>query len=107
MPQFDCVHYIGTEVQKEYHSAVWPEIIELNRNMGIKKSKIFLLGTRMFFIMETDDNFDPIHDLQNYAKTPKAKEWDTIMRNFQEPVPGAKEGEWWAQMELVFDLDWY
>ena len=26
------------------------------------------------------------------------------MRTFQQQVPEAKEGEWWANMELVFDL---
>ncbi len=26
------------------------------------------------------------------------------MRTLQEPVDDAKPGEWWAQMELVFDL---
>ena len=34
------------------------------------------------------------------------REWDELMRGFQEPVPGAKPGEWWAGMEEVFDLDW-
>ena len=26
------------------------------------------------------------------------------MRTFQEPVPEAVDGEWWAEMEEVFDL---
>ena len=26
------------------------------------------------------------------------------MKIFQEPVPSAKEGEWWAQMRQVFSL---
>jgi hypothetical protein len=27
------------------------------------------------------------------------------MRTFQRQVPGARPGEWWSAMELVFDLD--
>jgi hypothetical protein len=27
------------------------------------------------------------------------------MRTFQRQVPGARPGEWWSSMELVFDLD--
>ncbi|NJD02818.1 MAG: L-rhamnose mutarotase [Ruminiclostridium sp.] len=95
------------EAYKKYHRAVWPEIIECNRKLGIIRSKIFLLGTRVFMIIETEDSFDPVKDLQNYASGPREKEWDALMCTFQEPVPEAAEGEWWAQMELVFDLDDY
>jgi hypothetical protein len=28
------------------------------------------------------------------------------MRTLQERAPEAKSGEWWAMMELVFDLNW-
>ena len=35
-----------------------------------------------------------------------AKEWDALMRQFQEPVPGASPDDWWAAMEEVFDIDW-
>lgn len=27
------------------------------------------------------------------------------MRTFQQQVPQAREGEWWAEMEMVFDLE--
>jgi L-rhamnose mutarotase len=37
---------------------------------------------------------------------PKYREWDALMRSMQERVPEAREGEWWAEMDEVFDLDW-
>ena len=33
-----------------------------------------------------------------------ANPWDGFMRTFQSQVSEAKEGEWWAEMEMVFDL---
>ncbi len=90
----------------EYHRAVWPEVLEGLRGLGITKMKIFLHDRRLFMYMEAVDDFDPARDLPRLAEDPRQREWDTLMRGFQEPVPGAKPGEWWAGMEEVFDLDW-
>ena len=61
--------------------------------------KIFLLGRRMFMVMETLDEVEPKRDL------PRVKEWQEFMGTFQERVPEAKPGEHWAAMEKVFDLN--
>jgi L-rhamnose mutarotase len=68
--------------------------------------QIYLLGRRMFMHMTTVEEFEPAVDFPRYAQHPRAREWDDLMRGFQERVPEAKEGEWWALMEPVFDLDW-
>ena len=39
------------------------------------------------------------------AQSPRAAEWDALMREFQQPVPGASPSEWWAAMEEAFDLN--
>ena len=58
--------------------------------------------------IETEDSFDPAADFQAYTEaSPRAREWDELMRGFQVQVPGAKEGEWWASMEEAFDIDWF
>lgn len=90
----------------EYHRAVWPEVLESLRGIGISKMKIFLHGRRLFMYLEARDDFDLGRDFPRYMKSQRAGEWDALMRQFQEPVPGAKAGEWWAAMEEVFDLDW-
>jgi L-rhamnose mutarotase len=93
---------------KRYHREVWPEVISGLRSVGILKMKIFLKGTRMFMYIETEDSFDPATDFQAYTEaSPRAREWDELMRGFQVQVPGAKEGEWWASMEEAFDIDWF
>ena len=90
---------------KAYHADPWPEPLQGLGEVGITDMKIFLLGRRMFMYMTATDEFDPARDFPRYVEqNPKAKEWDELMRTFQQQVPEAKEGEWWANMELVFDL---
>ena len=93
---------------KAYHREVWPDVISGLRSIGVARMKIFLLGTRMFMYLEVPDDFDLATDFQAYTdSSPRAKEWDELMRNFQSRAPEAKEGEWWAGMEEVFDIDWF
>ena len=99
----------GPGVVVEYtrqHRAVWPEVLQGLRGIGITKMKIFLHDHRLFMYLEAGDHFDPARDFPRYMDDPRAKGWDELMRGLQEPVPGAKPGEWWAGMEEVFDLDW-
>ena len=94
------------EKYKEYHRAVWPEVLGGLRSTGITRMKIFLHGRRLFMYLEAPDDFSPARDLPRYQNSPRAREWDPLMRKYQEPVPGAAPDEWWAAMEEVFDLDW-
>ena len=91
---------------KEYHRAVWPDVLAGLRGIGIAKMKIFLHGRRLFMYLEAADDFDLARDFPRYMETARSKEWDDLMREFQEPVPGADAEEWWAAMEEVFDIDW-
>ena len=90
---------------KEHHRNPWPEPLQGLGEVGVTDMKIFLLGRSMFMYMTTVDDFDAERDFAEYVeKNPRAAEWDELMRTLQEPVPEAKEGEWWALMEPVFDL---
>ena len=88
-----------------YHRNVWPEVLDSVREVGITRMDIYLLGNRLFMAIETVDDFDPAHDFPRYLELhPRCREWDELMRNFQERVPEAKPDEWWATMERVFEL---
>ena len=90
---------------KEYHANPWPEPLEGAKEVGVIDMKIFLLGTRMFMFMTAVDDFEPERDFTRYMEqNTKAREWDNLMRTLQKRVPEAKDGEWWATMELVFDM---
>jgi len=90
----------------EYHRSVWPEVERGLRSIGIERMLIWRLGRRLFMLMETVDDFDPERDFARYMESdPRIREWQTLMETFQEPVPEAKPGEWWADMELVYRLE--
>ena len=92
------------EKYKSYHKAVWPEVLQSIRKSGVQRSKIFLLGTRLFLLVEADDDYEA-DQLQDYTAGAREIEWDELMRTYQVPVSEAKPGEWWAEMELVYDLE--
>lgn len=95
------------EKYKEYHRNTWPDVLDGLKGIGISKMKIFLHGRSLFMYLEAPDDFDLETDFPRYMEqSPHAKEWDKLMSEFQEPVPAAREGEWWASMEEVFDLHW-
>jgi L-rhamnose mutarotase len=92
------------EKYKQYHQNVWPEVLQSVKKSGVVRSKIFLLGTRLFLYMEVNDDYQK-GQLQDYATGEREIEWEMRMRDFQRPAPGAKPGEWWAEMEEVYDLE--
>ena len=90
---------------KAHHADPWPEPLQGLAAVGIIDMKIFLLGRRMFMYMIATDEFDSDRDFPRYVEqNPQAAEWDELMRTFQRQVPEAQDGEWWANMEMVFDL---
>lgn len=90
-----------------HHRSVWPEVTDGLRAIGIRGMRIFRGGTRLFMLIETDDAFDPARDYQAYARDPRTREWDQLMRTFQRPAPFARDGEWWTSLEEIFDIAWF
>lgn len=95
------------ETYKREHRAVWPAVIKGLRGVGVTKERIFLKGNRLFLYMEATPGFDPASDLRRLNEDPECQRWDDLMRTLQEPVQEASAGDWWSDMELVFDLDWF
>jgi len=90
----------------QYHQAVWPQVCARIREVGIHTMRIFLRGRRLFMYIETDDAFDLTRDFSRVNEDPVSAEWNRLMATLQERAPEANPDEWWAPMELVFDLDW-
>ena len=91
---------------KAYHAAgnTWPEITKSIKDTGIVDMEIYLVGNRMFMIMEVDDTFDPIKKAEMDANNPKVQAWENLMWNYQQELPWAKNGEKWIALEQVFKL---
>jgi L-rhamnose mutarotase len=90
---------------KRYHEKIWPEITESIRNSGIEDMEIYLLGTRMFMIMEVNDSFSFEKKAAADRANPKVQEWETLMWKFQQALTEAKPGEKWLTMERIFKLE--
>jgi L-rhamnose mutarotase len=91
---------------RRFHQAVWPEVTARLRACGVQQMQIFLLGTRMFMYLLTDDAFTRESDFARINDDPASARWNALMADLQARAPEARPDEWWAPMELVFDLDW-
>ena len=90
---------------RKYHEKIWPEITESIRNSGIEGMEIYLLGTRMFMIMEVNETFTFEKKARADQQNPKVQEWEELMWKFQQGLPDVKPGEKWLRMERIFKLE--
>jgi L-rhamnose mutarotase len=90
---------------KRYHQKIWPEITESIKRAGVLDMEIYLIGTRLFMIMEVDDRFSFAKKAEADRKNPKVQEWEKLMWTFQQALPGAKQGEKWRLMERIYKLE--
>ena len=95
------------EEYKKVHApgAVWAEITKGIRQVGITDMEIYLSGTRLFMIMETEDEVDHEKALERLATLPRQKEWERFVSKFQKTSSEAAASEKWQLMERIFKLD--
>jgi L-rhamnose mutarotase len=90
---------------RKHHEKIWPEITESIKNSGIVDMEIYLLGTRMFMVMEVNESFTFEKKARADQRDPKVQEWEQLMWKFQQALPQAKRGEKWIRMERIFKLE--
>ena len=89
---------------KKIHQQIWPEIRDRIKADGITGMDIYLIGNRLFMIMEVNDDFSFEKKSISDAADPKVQEWERFMWSFQQSLPWAKPGEKWVMMEKIFEL---
>lgn len=89
-----------------HHTAVWPEVMLSFHAVGVRDLRIWRVGTRLFYELETVDDFDPARDFARYAKLhPSNPVWEAFMASgFQNPLATRQSGEHWASMTLAHSL---
>lgn len=94
------------EEYKYWHRSenIWPEIPRGIREVGIIDMEIYLLGNRLFMIMETAEDFDFDKQMAKLADLPRQKEWEAFVSKFQKSDQDAKSSEKWKMMERIFKL---
>lgn len=83
---------------------VWQEILEGIRSVGILEMEIYLLGTRLFMIVETPTDFDWQAAMARLATLPRQAEWESLTARFQQASADAASAEKWQLMQRIFHL---
>ena len=90
---------------RRYHEKIWPEITKSIRDSGIEDMEIYLLGNRLFMIMEVNEKFSFEKKAAADSSNTKVQDWEKLMWKFQKPLPQAKQGEKWMLMDKIFKLE--
>jgi L-rhamnose mutarotase len=89
---------------KRYHVKIWAEVKQSLFDAGVEEMEIYLLGTRLFMIMDVNDSFSLSAKAAMDLANAKVQEWETIMHGFQQQLPGVRPDQYWIPMERVFSL---
>ena len=66
--------------------------------------EIYILGTRLFMIVETPLDFEWDTAMARMATLPRQEEWEAYMAIFQQANAGASSAEKWQLMDRMFYL---
>lgn len=91
-------------VHRHSESESWPEILQGIRSVGILEMEIYLLGNRLFMIVETPVDFDWDSAMARLATLPRQQEWEDFMAIFQQCREGDTADEKWKMMDRIFFL---
>ena len=91
---------------REAHSQprFWPEIEEGIKSVGILEMEIYILGNRLFMIVETPLDFDWDSAMARLATLPRQQEWEEYVAAFQQCAKEATSDEKWQMMDRMFYL---
>ena len=95
------------EDYKDVHRTenIWPEITQGMIDVGILDMEIYIMGTRLFMIMDTIPEFDHDRDMAILAGKPRQSEWEAFVSRFQKTSSDARADEKWQLMDRIYKLD--
>ena len=89
---------------EKYHEAVWPDILQSLRDSGIVDMEIYRVLNRLFLIIEGDTTFSFERKMEMDRNNPRVAEWEKLMWDYQQGLPGLPPGGKWMEAKLVFKL---
>lgn len=89
------------EEYERHHRHVWPEIRESILDSGILKMELYRVHTRLFMVLEAEDDFSFERKARMDNGNPVVQKWEELMWAYQQPMPWAAEGEKWQLMEKI------
>lgn len=100
----DNPELIQEYVKRHSEAYAWPEIREGIRQVGILEMEIYILGNRLFMIVETPIDFEWESAMAKLATLPRQAEWEDYMAMFQDTKLGLSSAEKWQLMDRMFYL---
>lgn len=100
----DSPELIAEYRKRHNQSEAWPEILAGIRQVGILEMEIYIIGTRLFMIVETPLDFDWNTAMAKLDTLPRQQEWEEYMSIFQQADPEMSSSEKWKLMERMFYL---
>lgn len=100
----DSPELIAEYKRRHSEGQAWQEILDGIREVGILEMEIYLLGTRLFMIVETPEDFDWDSAMARLATLPRQQEWEEYMAMLQDCRKEATSDEKWQMMERIFHL---
>lgn len=82
----------------------WREIRDGIRAVGILEMEIYIVGSRLFMIVETPLDFDWQSAMACLASLPRQAEWERTVDRFLQCREGNTSAEKWRLMERMFRL---
>ena len=72
--------------------------------VGILDMEIYLIGTRLFMIMDTVPDFNHEKAMTELAAKPRQSEWEAYVSKFQRTTADASADEKWQLIERIYKL---
>jgi len=95
------------EEYKKLHAmgAAWPEVMAGMKEVGIIDMEIYISGTTLFMIMDTEADFDHEQAMAKLATLPRQAEWEALVSKFQKTRSGASAKDKWRLVERIYKMD--
>jgi len=91
------------EEYEVYHNSVKPEILQSFRDAGIILMELYRWENRLFMIIEVDSSFSFERKAELDANNQIVQEWEKLMSNYQQKLPGSKGEGKWQLMKKIFE----
>jgi L-rhamnose mutarotase len=91
--------------QAHAQGAVWPEINQGLREIGVLRMEIYLAGQQPFMLMDTVPDFDHDQAMAALAAKPRQAEWEAFVAQFQQTPVDSTSDQKWQLMERIYELD--
>ena len=100
----DDPELIATYRHLHSKDGIWPEILAGIKAVGVLEMEIYLLGTRLFMIVELPEELAWDDVMRRMGEQPRQAEWEALTAQYQEADPHAGSAEKWKLMERIFHL---